>query len=157
MIFLERFFVDSRPVIKAFEIAEGGKLDEILVALNVFGQKYEMKRSLPNPVGRFIKSGLGCNKGMHPMTATVSSLAAVALLARDKNAIRRDEFLETVHALRGLLRVRHAHMSAPLAQEELNFEDMIQFLVSSDLVRELKDARGPEPIRSRRCERSPLQ
>lgn len=75
------------------------------------------------------------------MTATVSSLAAVALLARDKNAIRRDEFLETVHEFRGLLRVRHARMSAPLAQEDLNFEDMIQFLISSDLIRELKDAK----------------
>jgi len=75
------------------------------------------------------------------MTATVSSVAATALLARDRNAVRRDEFLETVHELRALLRVRHTRMSALLAQEELNFDDLIQFLLSSDLVKELKDVR----------------
>lgn len=75
------------------------------------------------------------------MIATVSSVAATALLAQCKNAIRRDEFLETMHELRSLLRVRHARMSALLAQEEMNFDDMIQFLLASDLVTALKDSR----------------
>ncbi len=75
------------------------------------------------------------------VTATVSSLAATALLAHAKNAIRRDELFETVHSLRSLLRMRHAPMSEPLAKEDLDFDSMVQFLISSDLVGELKDAR----------------
>jgi glycerol-3-phosphate O-acyltransferase len=72
-------------------------------------------------------------------TATVSSLAATALLARDQNAIRRNELIETILDLRSLLRVQDAMMSDPLGQEELNFDEMINYLVSSDLMGELKD------------------
>jgi glycerol-3-phosphate O-acyltransferase len=74
-------------------------------------------------------------------TATVSSLAATALLARDQNAIRKHELIETILDLRPLLRVQDAKVSAPLAESDLNFDEMIKYLVSSDLVGELKDAR----------------
>ncbi len=74
-------------------------------------------------------------------TATVSSLAATALLARDQNAIRRRELIETILDLRPLLRVQDVKVSAPLAEADLNFDEMIKYLVSSDLVGELKDAR----------------
>lgn len=60
-VFFERFMIDPRVIVEAVELRDGRKLEQVLIALLIFGEEEEMARSfvVGGFVGEFLSGKVG--------------------------------------------------------------------------------------------------
>ena len=58
-IAVEQFFIDSRAVIKPFQVGQAGQFDEVFIPCKIFGQHDEIVGGFADAVGLFLKARTG--------------------------------------------------------------------------------------------------
>jgi len=74
--------------------------------------------------------------------ANATSVAATVLLGVPHRGLLRQELVERMQQVVGLLRLEGVSLTQPLAADEATFEDAIAFLLRADLVESADDPRG---------------